>query len=429
MSLLYKIIFLLLIVSTTAFAQGVGNSPYSQIGIGDINSPAFVPAQGMGGTGASYSDAFHINYVNPALLGRNKTTIFEVGVNGQYKKIQTNTASQKDVGGNLSYLAFAFPVAKRWTISAGLRPYSTVGYEIKTSETIPGLEYQAGYTFKGSGGLTSVDFTNGFHILSKPKNNLYVGIKASYIFGNITRESVSQLNTDSVAGIGIAYVNRTNYSDVIVKTGIAYRRKLKDKLFLNAGFVYDFQGDVQGKRFIGFQARDRSTGLPLTSGYDTLYRDIKGSVRIPAQYRFGLSIDRPFNWALTADFSYQNWSDFKDFQVKETLNNSYTLAVGGEIIPDITSVSSYFKRMTYRAGVNFSKTPISLNGEQLNDFGINFGTSLPVGRGISDLNLAFTWGQRGTLNSNLIKEQYFKVSLGFTLNGLYDGWFVKQKID
>jgi hypothetical protein len=152
-------------------------------------------------------------------------------------------------------------------------------------------------------------------------------------------------------------------------------------------------------------------------------------MRLPAQYKFGVSIDSPLRWALAADFSYQNWSNFKDFDVRETLDNSYTLAVGGEFIPDITSVSNYFRRMTYRTGINFSKTPISVNGEQLNDFGINFGTSLPVGRGISDLNLAFTWGQRGTLKSNLIKEQYFRISLGFTLNGLYDGWFVKQKID
>jgi long-subunit fatty acid transport protein len=423
MSLLYRVVVVLLIASVNTYAQGIGNSPYSQIGIGDINSSAFVPNIGIGGAGASYADAIHINYINPALLARNKSTVFEVGINGQLKKVKTSTASQQDVGGNLSYLAYAFPVSRKWTLAAGLRPYSTVGYEIRTLNPIVGSPYGARYTFKGDGGLTSVDFTNGINIV----DGLYIGLKASYIFGNITHESVSGIENDSI-GNSIAYINRTNYSDFIFKSGIAYRKKLKDKLYMNAGFVYDFQTDVKGKRLLGFQPRD-AAGVPILNVYDTLSSDVKGSVRLPAQYRFGVSIDSPLRWALAADFSYQNWSNFKDFDVRETLDNSYTLAVGGEFIPDITSVSNYFRRMTYRAGVNFSKTPISVNGEQLNDFGINFGTSLPVGRGISDLNLAFTWGQRGTLKSNLIKEQYFRISLGFTLNGLYDGWFVKQKID
>src|SRR5687768_13132379 len=123
MSLLYRVVFALFIISANAYAQGIGNSPYSQIGIGDINNSAFVPSIGIGGAGASHADGIHINYINPALLARNKTTVFDVGVNGQFKKIQTSTASQKDIGGNLSYLAYAFPVSRKWTLGAGLRPY------------------------------------------------------------------------------------------------------------------------------------------------------------------------------------------------------------------------------------------------------------------------------------------------------------------
>jgi hypothetical protein len=416
--------FLLIFVSTYVYPQGgTGNSPYSQIGIGDIHSPGFVPNMAMGGTGISNANGIFINNLNPALLARNRSAIFDVGVLGQVKKIMSSNSSQQDIGGNLKYLAYAFPVSKRWTLAAGLRPYSSVDYKINSTGSIPGSTRPANYNFEGRGGLTSVDFTNGVNIFK----GLYVGVKASYLFGNVTDESVSELVSDSVIENRVAFVKRTNYSDITFQTGIAYRKALRKNLYANAGFVYDFASNINGKRLIAFQPRDLS-GLPLTAGYDTIVAGQRGTVQLPAQYKFGLSLDNPFHWAIAADFYMQDWSDFKDFDVSEPLGKSYTFALGGEYIPDISSVSSYLKRITYRAGFNYSKTPIIANGQQIEDFGINFGGSLPI-RGFSDLNLAFTFGQRGTVNNNLIKEQYFKIAVGFTLNGLYDRWFVKNKID
>jgi long-subunit fatty acid transport protein len=418
--------FFFFLISTYVYPQGgTGNSPYSQIGIGDIHSPAFVPNMAMGNTGISNANGIYINNLNPALLVRNRSAIFDVGVVGQYKKIMTSNSSQQDLGGNLRYLAYAFPVSKKWTLAASLRPYSSVDYRINSVGTIQGGTTPVNYTFEGRGGLNSVDFTNGVNIVK----GLYVGVKASYLFGNVTDESISQIVNESGNSSSenrVAFVKRTNYSDITFQTGIAYRKSLRSNLFANAGFVYDFANNLNGKRLIAFQPRE-ATGTPL-SGFDTIVANQRGTVRLPAQYKFGFSLDNPFHWAIAADIYLQDWSEFVNFDISEPLGNSYTLALGGEYIPDISSVSSYFKRITYRAGLNYSKTPIVINGEQIEDFGINFGGSLPI-RGFSDLNLAFTLGQRGTVNNNLIKEQYFKVAVGFTLNGLYDRWFVKNKID
>jgi long-subunit fatty acid transport protein len=428
MSLIVRVglVFSFFCMSSWGYAQSTGNSPYSQLGIGDINNAAFVPNQAMGGAGASHANGIYINHINPALLVRNRITIFDVGVNGQLKRLQTNTSSQQDFGGNLGYLAYAFPAAKKWTIGAALRPYSNVNYEINASGPVPGsAASQASYIYKGEGGLTSVELTNAVNIIG----GLSLGIRASYIFGNITNESVSSVQSPSINTNKLAYVRRTNYSDFIFNTGLVYRHKLREKLFINGGLVYDFGTKVGGTRFIGFQQRNASDDSPLQVGYDTVARDIKGSVSLPAQYKIGISLDAPFHWAILADFSYQNWSDYKDFNTPETLGSGYTFALGGEWTPDINSVSSFLKRITYRTGLHYTQTPILLNSEQISDFGINFGTSVPVGRGFSTLNLALTAGQRGTLNNNLIKEQYFRVAVGFTLNGLYDRWFQKNKID
>jgi len=44
----------------------------------------------------------------------------------------------------------------------------------------------------------------------------------------------------------------------------------------------------------------------------------------------------------------------------------------------------------------------------------------------SIFNIAFEFGQRGTLDNNLIKEKYGILSFSLTL---YDFWFNKQKFD
>jgi long-subunit fatty acid transport protein len=428
MSLTFRVglVFSFICISSWGYAQSTGNSPYSQLGIGDINNSAFVPNLAMGGAGASHANGIYINHINPALLVRNRITIFDVGVNGQLKKLQTSTSSQQDFGGNLGYLAYAFPAAKKWTIGATLRPYSNVNYEINASGPVTGNPTsQASYIYSGEGGLTSVELTNAVNLVG----GLSLGLRASYIFGNITNESVSSIEGQGVSTSRLAYIRRTNYSDFIFNTGLVYRHKLKEKLYINGGLVYDFSTNVKGNRFTGFQLRNPSDNSALQVGYDTLAKDIKGTVSLPAQYKIGFSLDAPYHWAILADFSYQNWSNYKDFNAQETLGSGYTFALGGEWTPDINSVSNFFKRVTYRAGVHYAQTPILLNSEQISDFGINFGTSVPVGRGFSTLNLALTAGQRGTLSNNLIKEQYFRVAVGFTLNGLYDRWFQKNKID
>ncbi|MDE0599087.1 MAG: hypothetical protein OSB51_07915, partial [Dokdonia donghaensis] len=69
---------------------------------------------------------------------------------------------------------------------------------------------------------------------------------------------------------------------------------------------------------------------------------------------------------------------------------------------------------------------INLNGENINEFGISFGVGLPTGRRISNLNLQFEVGQRGTTNANLIQENFFNVGVSLSINDL---WFVQSKFN
>jgi hypothetical protein len=94
-------------------------------------------------------------------------------------------------------------------------------------------------------------------------------------------------------------------------------------------------------------------------------------------------------------------------------------------MPDYTSFTNYFKRMVYRAGLRYANTGMIINNEAINDFGITFGTELPL-RDISNLNLGFELGRRGTIDAGLIRENYFKINIGLSLNAK---WFQKRTIN
>jgi hypothetical protein len=106
------------------------------------------------------------------------------------------------------------------------------------------------------------------------------------------------------------------------------------------------------------------------------------------------------------------------------LEESWRMALGGEITPDQFAAENYLKRVTYRAGVSMEQNPFLANGQPVKDIGINFGFSLPAGR--SSLDVAFKYGKRGNKSENILEENYLKIYFGITFN---DQWFIKRKFD
>ena len=79
------LIVLLLSMAPAVWAQTILNSPYSYLGMGEIQGSENATQMMMGGIGVSNSNGIYTNMVNPALLARNRWTNLEVGVNTEYK--------------------------------------------------------------------------------------------------------------------------------------------------------------------------------------------------------------------------------------------------------------------------------------------------------------------------------------------------------
>lgn len=427
MSKTIKLLFsvALLVFAGKALGQ-ISKSPYTVQGIGDIQGMGLISNESLGGVGISLGRPFFINNINPALLALNRVTSFEIGVRAERRDLTKDTIHQTNASANFSYLVFSFPVARdRLSISFGLKPYSSVEYNVLTTQNISGSSSQANVNLRGTGGLNQAYFATGARFFK----NLFIGARAGYFFGSIIDETsiepfvIEDNDTVFVSLFKSNYYRRTSYSKAGLGIGMVYSMKVRKDVLFNIGGIYDLQTTLATKNL---ETLEHLYFNDEVSGADTLVFNEDGHISLPPRYGLGISLENGLLWAAAVDFTMQDWSQFANYKGEsEGLKNTYRISAGTEFIPDITSVTSYFQRALYRLGFHYQTTPYSKNNVQVKEFGINFGAGLPISGG-SLFNLMFEYGQRG-LGENLIKEDIFRISLGFTFND--SRWFYRRKYD
>ena len=438
MHLINKVLIPLLfivLIHTQGLAQA-GYSPYSSKGVGDLVGVGLTHNRGMGGLGISNGSPMFYNNTNPALLYRNSLSVFAIGMTGEYKQISTSELSQKNYTGGFNYALLGLPImVDKWTLGLGIMPYSVVNYKYNTIGSVLGNpEATVTKTFEGSGGFNKVFLSNGVKI----NKNFSVGLTVGYLFGSIKDEVTTVVKSPRVIERDLSdggdttifalsnqalLTQRFTMGDVYIMGGAAYRIPLKKQTFLNLGVTYELGGQKDTRLYENLRNSNFNENTNFAN--DTL-KEAKGSIKLPSSFGIGITYEKTYHWTVGADIVMRNWSDYQGFgETDENFENNITFSVGGEYIPDIASVDNYLKRMIYRLGLTYQKLPYQINQQTINDFGINFGVSLPV-RSFSSFDLAFQLGQRGTTSNDLIKEKYVQVHLGVTFN---DKWFVRRKYD
>jgi len=377
-----------LIVYQQLKAQSSINSPYSGVALGDITNQGFVRDIGMAEADISNGDPYFINNINPALLTRNKLTIFESGVMWNYKKLSTEQASQRDATANVGYLALSFPAHKKWSTSIGLRPYSHVNYIHSFEDSVIQDSFSmAKIVYTGAGVINELYWANGIEIFK----GFSLGIKTFYHFGSVVNESGSRLSVQGDSGeYDMVFYKRIKFAHLTFTPGFSFRRKIGNSLFLGIAATYMPQALRKATLDYNIQRKDAIGGAILST--ETILAQDTGQIRLPDGYRVGFSLHKPRHWLFTTSYSVNNWANYVPFSLQNTsqdlnfqgadknLVNSFTYAMGGEFTPAYNSIGNLFKRATYRAGFSYSKTPLVLSNRQINDFGINFGLSLPIGK-------------------------------------------------
>ncbi|WP_276373265.1 hypothetical protein [Chryseolinea sp. H1M3-3] len=420
-----------LVIAVVLFAADVWGqaapSPFTDFGIGEAYGNSLIHNQGSGSIGVSHPQYWFLNNQNPALLVFNPLTVFQVGTIYESRTIKTDALNEKNTGGNLSYLAAAFPIKiNKWTTSIGLMPYTHVSYNLQFPEQIRNQNGQVVDTAtviqSGTGGLTQLYWSNGVRI----SKYMSVGLKSTYLFGPI--DNVYSNFIDNTANGATPYVinieEKTTVTGFNFGLGYSFSRdslgRRNDNRF-SVGAVYNFTSKLKGKL-------NRQT-IRTTLAEDTVERYplsvVNGKIHLPASFTVGMAFSKEGKWMIGTEFFYQDWSTFESVNKDdEGLGEAWRLSLGGEYTADPNTVDNYFKRITFRAGLNLERYPFLANYKPVNDFGINFGLSLPAGR--SSVDLAVKFGKRGNKSENILEESYFKIFFGLTFN---DQWFIKRKFD
>ncbi len=383
----------------------------------------------MGGVGLALRDNKHINYLNPASYSAVDTMsfLFDFGVMGHYTKSETSMEKEEFYGANMDHLALCFPITKWWAASIAILPYSKVGYSIKEEEDkLPNID-PLDYLYTGSGGINQLNLGTSVELF----NRLSLGANFKYLFGSIDLTSAVQFPYST----NYSYTelkSQTIVSDFVLDLGLQYSQDFHEKYNLILGAIFDTRTKISAENrtlkrniFPGSTvALNDSTLLSpeFIIGGDTT----KGNLVIPANLGSGIQLTYDNRFRFGLDVYRQDWSGISFFDSQGSFTKRTSIHGGFEIIPDPQAFKGYHKRIAYRLGGHYRNTYLRLEGEQLKDYGISFGVGLPLRNTKSSFNLACEAGRRGTLENNLVLENYVFISFSVTL---HDFWFIKRKFD
>ncbi len=400
-----------IIITSFSFAQNDTSTPYSLFGLGVENKTATGGSTALGNTGIAYKNSLEVNMYNPANLGniRQKSFLYEFGINGMYSTLKTNSKSDTTNDFNMSHFAIAFPVSKRLGVSLGLLPYTKVGYDIDIEKGVTGSTDTYISRITGSGGLNRFYLAAGFKVYDR----LSLGVELSSLFGSIDQET--QIYYESLVTI----TDANFYKGFKFKTGLQYTLLKQAKKEITLGAIVELPTSV-----VGDQTRDSSKvygddyGVVIDSEAESDLDDFE----IPLLYGFGITTT--LNNALTTSFDIKKlkWSDTNQFQNNESYIDQTIYGAGIEYTSPENR--SYWDLIKYRIGANYNTGFLSVENKRINSYFISTGLGLPL----SDkarLNIAYSYGKEGTTSNGLIQENFHKITINLSFIG---NWFNKSKI-
>ncbi len=409
------LVVMLVLVAVMSNAQEGTSSPYSFYGLGIQKFKGTVENRSMGGLSV-FTDSIHLNLQNPASYGELRLTTYTVGSSYSNFEISNQTESSSGDNASLDYLAIGVPAGK-FGFGFGVIPQTSVGYKLRSIDDND-IEQQ----FTGTGGLNKVFLSAGF----KVNKNLSVGLDFNYNFGNIEEKSI--LSRPDVQ-FDTREITSSNLSSFNLSLGLVYKTMISDKLEWHASVV-----STPSFSLTADSSRELSTILLGTNGEEVVIdrqeTELEDSnIDLPAELKVGTGIGMPKKWFVGAEYIYLDSGDYSEaLFTREDVeySNASKFRLGGFYIPNYNSLTKYFSRVVYRAGFRYEETGLNINNESIDEFGISFGVGLPVGRLFSNANIGFEYGQRGTKDFGLVREDFFNVSISLSLN---DKWFRKIKFN
>lgn len=433
-------ILVLSFITCVMMAQPKINSPYSRFGLGDLYDQNLIAPMSLGNLAATYHDPYHVNILNPASLGFQATTAFETGAHAKRTTLIENDVKRPTWSGNLNYLSLAFPMFNAindiidrrerklfWGMNVVLLPYSYVGYDI-TDQTIfpPTDTLERQYT--GTGGTYRLMWSNGWRYKS-----FSAGITAGHTFGKLSYTRQIDFVESTPKSFDDNFTDEESIRNFFWRMGVLYTINLEkptaDKRSVNKTLTVGLAASSKSSMRIKAETQYLRIFTGGVGEFDTVafQSEVRKEGTLPGEFQFGVNYMDGLKWKAGVNYGLQKWSQYASGTRAETLDDTWTLAFGGSYRPDIAAYEGFWPRVDYRLGFQVGKDPRVISDKQLSFWSLHGGLGIPFfsQRKISFINLGLevgSWGEK-----TLLKNNYFKISAGFTLND--DEWFLKRKFN
>ena len=438
LELMRKFLFVFLFIPFIGVAQVNSVSPYTLFGIGDLSEGYFVKNISMGGTGISLRDPIFINLSNPASYTSIELTTLELGVTHRFlrqKDLATNTEILNQ-STFFHYFGMGVKLKDWWGMSVALTPYSKVGYNIFSEETVDDFG-ETKYIFKGNGGIDQLIIGTSFEVMK----NLSLGVNLRYLFGSTDKSTAAEFENTTL--YNSKRNTRTRVSDATFDFGIQYTSSYSEKYDLTFGATYGLGGNVKTYRSYVDYNYQLNSGIEVPVDTVSFTEDVKGTTVLPTKFGLGVSYGKKdeniysHSWMISADFDNTAWSTYRNFDNLGGLEDSWRFSLGSYFIPGFafnskTGRRSYLSQIEWRVGGFYENTNLEIENTPVTVTGATLGWSFPfrpknLAPGDAKLNnfsFGIVVGQKGAASDKIIKEEFINLTFGITLNDL---WFQDRK--
>lgn len=425
------------LISEMGFSQNSTRSPYSYSGIGDLAYPGFTQHVGMGRTGRAAQSEYEFTCLNPASYAHLKLSSLQIGGRGDFGKFSSGNQSSTFSNATLGYFSVGLPIHEKTGLALifGVLPHSNVGYNLSGEEQYDTFSVRNNYT--GNGGISKVYAGTGIRL----GKYLSAGVNVNYLFGNLN-ENQARVYLDNKNMFSYATEISNHLGGFNADWGVQFSSQSKKGVKHTIGATYHMGNDIHASLNKLTRTFNAQGGFYI----DTIdfYSNVKSTFTLPGGMGLAYQMSKPDHWGFSLEWSSYEWSKFRQAGVNPGFKNSSTLSGGLFYQPSKTmekgamkgdKFRKYTKNIRYTAGGYYHQSYVFVNATQINEFGTTIGLQLPVMRQIklpggeqltlvSRINISAEYAQRGTTDNNLLKEDYLRIYLGFSLS---DKWFIKRK--
>lgn len=399
-----NIVFLLLLVLSNLILFAQGGSNYSIFGFGDLQSTSSASSSGLAETSIAFPIDHSINTVNPALWSKVYKTRIQTGYNFNQNIISdenNNLLFQNNGQVNTFKTIFVIDTGMGIAVSFGLMPYTKVNYLIASPVKLnyQDISTKGKITYLGRGGI-SMGYIG---VSSKILNNLSVGGMLFSTFGTI-KNSISTTFDD------ISYYTSTSNIDYNFN-GLGYK----------FGFLYEAISNLYFGGFYELHQRlDYKKELTYISEIqpDTNFTGSFSAIS-PQAYGIGISY-KTGKFRLGADYKSYLLSDMQFNKGPYTeYNNLNIFSFGISRLGNRRLGTDFVNRIDLNFGLGLKQQYYTIKGVNLTDYYASFGMGIPL-VGSTYIDLATTFGSRGSLSNKMVREFYGKLSVDISLG---ETWF------